>query len=69
MLYVALAVAAGLIGLDQLTKILVDSNMELGGSIPIISFPLCRPARKSARRCCSNGRNSIEQRINNENRR
>ena len=38
MLYVALAVAAGLIGLDQLTKILVDSNMELGGSIPIISF-------------------------------
>lgn len=38
MLYIALAVAAGLIGLDQLTKILVDKNMELHQSIPIISF-------------------------------
>lgn len=38
MLYIALAVAAGLIGLDQLTKILIDSNMELHQSIPIISF-------------------------------
>lgn len=38
MLYVALAVAAGLIGLDQLTKILVDSNMKPNESIPIISI-------------------------------
>ena len=38
MLYIALAAAAGLIGLDQLTKILVDKNMELHQSIPIISF-------------------------------
>lgn len=38
MLYIALAVAAGLIGLDQLTKVLVDKNMELHQSIPIISF-------------------------------
>lgn len=38
MLYVALAVAAGLIGLDQLTKILIDSNMKLGESIPLISI-------------------------------
>ena len=38
MLYIALAVTAGLIGLDQLTKILIDSNMELHQSIPIISF-------------------------------
>ena len=29
MLYIALAAAAGLIGLDQLTKILIDSNMQL----------------------------------------
>ena len=38
MLYIALAAIAGLIGLDQLTKILIDSNMELHQSIPIISF-------------------------------
>ena len=38
MLYIALAAAAGLIGLDQLTKILIDSNMQLHQSIPIISF-------------------------------
>lgn len=38
MLYVALAVAAGLIGLDQLTKILIDSNMKPNESIPIISI-------------------------------
>lgn len=38
MLYVALAVAAGLIGLDQLTKILVDSNMKPNESIPIITI-------------------------------
>ncbi|MGN0610243.1 MAG: signal peptidase II [Ruminiclostridium sp.] len=38
MLYVALAVAAGLIGLDQLTKILIDSNMRPNESIPIISI-------------------------------
>ena len=38
MLYIALAAVAGLIGLDQLTKILIDSNMELHQSIPIISF-------------------------------
>ena len=38
MLYLALAAAAGLIGLDQLTKILIDSNMQLHQSIPIISF-------------------------------
>ena len=38
MLYIALAAAAGLIGFDQLTKILVDSNMQLHQSIPIISF-------------------------------
>ena len=36
MLYIALAAAAGLIGLDQLTKILIDSNMQLHQSIPII---------------------------------
>ena len=38
MLYVALAVAAGLIGLDQLTKILVDSNMKPNESIPLITI-------------------------------
>lgn len=38
MLYIALAAIAGLIGLDQLTKILIDSNMELHQSIPIISL-------------------------------
>lgn len=38
MLYIALAAIAGLIGLDQLTKILIDSNMQLHQSIPIISF-------------------------------
>ena len=38
MLYVALAVAAGLIGLDQLTKILVDSNMKPNESIPLIAI-------------------------------
>ncbi len=38
MLYIALAVAVGLIGLDQLTKILIDNNMDLHQSIPIISF-------------------------------
>lgn len=38
MLYVALAVAAGLIGLDQLTKILIDSNMKPNESIPLITI-------------------------------
>ena len=38
MLYVALAVAAGLIGLDQLTKILVDSDMKPNESIPLITI-------------------------------
>ncbi len=38
MLYIALAAAVGLIGLDQLTKILIDSNMSLHDSIPLIQF-------------------------------
>lgn len=38
MLYIALAAAVGLIGLDQLTKILIDSNMSLHDSIPLIKF-------------------------------
>ncbi len=38
MLYIALAVAAGLIGLDQLTKVIIDSNMELHESFPVIAI-------------------------------
>ncbi len=38
MLYIALAVAAGLVGLDQLTKFLIDSNMTVHDSIPLIGF-------------------------------
>ncbi len=38
MLYIALAAAALLAGLDQLTKYLVHTNMELHESIPIIQF-------------------------------
>lgn len=38
MVYIALAVAAGLIGFDQLTKLLVVSNMQPHQSIPIIAF-------------------------------
>ena len=36
--YIALAVAAGLICLDQLTKILIDTNMELHQTFPLIAF-------------------------------
>lgn len=38
MVYIALAVAAGLIGLDQLTKYLIDSNMNHHDSFPLITF-------------------------------
>ncbi len=38
MLYIALAVAVGLIGIDQLTKIIIDSNMEVHESFPVIAF-------------------------------
>lgn len=38
MVYIALAVAAGLIGIDQLTKILIDANMQLHDSVSLIAF-------------------------------
>lgn len=38
MAYIALAVAAVLIGIDQLTKYLVHTNMELHQTIPLISI-------------------------------
>ncbi len=38
MVYIALAVAAGLIGLDQLTKFLIDSNMRVHESFPVIAI-------------------------------
>lgn len=36
MVYIALAVAVGLIGLDQLTKILIDNNMNLHDTFSVI---------------------------------
>ena len=36
MTYIALATALGLIGLDQLIKIIVDANMTVSQSIPVI---------------------------------
>ncbi len=38
MVYIALAAAVGLIGLDQLTKYIIDSNMHLHQSIPVIQI-------------------------------
>ncbi|MCH5325270.1 MAG: signal peptidase II [Eubacterium sp.] len=38
MVYLALAVAAGLIGLDQLTKIFIDNSMHIHETFPIIAF-------------------------------
>lgn len=38
MTYIALAVAAVLVGIDQFTKYLVSSSMELHQTIPLISF-------------------------------
>ena len=38
MVYIALAADAGLIGLDQLTKLLIVSNMEQHQTFPIIAF-------------------------------